>query len=130
MVRSESIVAVCCENSALKAAESLGEHPVMNSVQVVKVPCSGNVGVGFILKCFEKGCAGVLILGCPLDSCKYITGNRRAQKRVAAAKRALREAGVREDRVNIEFVSSLDAHRFQQAIEEMRTSFLAGREEA
>ena len=129
MVRSESIVAVCCQNSALKVAESLGKHPVMKSVQVVKVPCSGNVEVGFILKCLEKGCAGVLVLGCPLDNCQYITGNCRAQKRVAAAKQALWEAGVRENRVDVKFISSLDAHTFRQAIHEMRKSLLAGRED-
>ncbi|MBA7681084.1 hypothetical protein ES703_89412 [subsurface metagenome] len=107
----KKIVAFCCENSSYKAAESIRTSSLMKAVEVVKLPCAGKVEIGQILKCLENGVERVLVLGCPIDNCKYITGNCRALKRVNAARQALKDAGIEEEKVRIELVSSLDTHK-------------------
>ena len=122
MANKDKIVVFCCENTALKAVDSMGKVEIMNSVEIIKLPCSGKIEIGLILKCFENGSAGVLVLGCPLDNCKFIKGNYRALKRIDMVKKALREAGISEDRVKIDFISSVDSHKVTDIIEEMKAS--------
>ncbi len=115
------LVIYCCENSAMKAVSAAG---ALDSVDIIKLPCSGRVEAGLILKSFEKGYGGVVVLGCPLDNCTFIRGNYRARKRVSVVKKSLREAGINENRVKIDFVSSVDTHKVIAIVEEMKAFIL------
>lgn len=122
MADKDKIILFCCENSALKAVDNMGTADILKSADIVRLPCSGKAEVGLILKSFENGYGGVVILGCPLDNCKFIKGNYRAKKRIANVKRALQEAGINENRVTIDFVSSVDAHKVARILEEMKAA--------
>jgi coenzyme F420-reducing hydrogenase delta subunit len=116
----KKIVAFCCENSALKAAEALGDPATIDAVELVRLPCTGKAETGLLLACLERGHPGVLVLGCPADNCKFLVGSTRAGKRVQATRRILKEAGLSEERVRMDFVSSVDAHRLGRIVREMR----------
>ncbi len=118
MEENNTIVVFCCENSAYKAASALEDTSVLADVKLVPLPCSGKIEIGLVLKCFEQDYAGVLILGCPIDNCNYLKGNLRARKRVEMIKQALRNAGYDENRVKMEFISSLDSHKFRHELHE------------
>ena len=122
MTRKKTIIAFCCENSAYKAAEPILGASFMKSVEVVKLTCAGKVQVSEILKCFENGAENVLILGCPIDNCQYLKGNIRAQKRVNVARQALKDAGIDENRLKIEFISSLDRHKLAEIIKKIEAA--------
>ena len=115
----KKIVAFCCENSALEAAEGACDVSMRETVEIVRVPCSGKVEIGLVLKCLENGSPGVLVLGCPMDSCKYLQGSTRARKRIDAVKKILRDAGVDENRVHMDFLSSVDSHKLIRIVREM-----------
>jgi coenzyme F420-reducing hydrogenase delta subunit len=123
----KKIVAFCCENSSYKAAEAVAESAVLDLVDVVRLPCSGKIEIGMVLKCLEKDHPGVLILSCPLDNCKYITGNLRAKKRVEMVKKALQNAGIDENRVHMDFISSVDTYKFVTIVKEMNDRLLKDR---
>ena len=116
----KKIVAFCCENSALKAAEALSDPAVLEGVEVVRLPCSGKAETGLLLECLEQGHPGVLVLGCPEDNCKFLIGSTRARKRVEMTRKLLKEAGLSEERVHMDFISSVDAHRLARILREMR----------
>ena len=115
----KKIVAFCCENSALKAAEALSDPSVLEAVELVRLPCTGKAETGLLLQCLEKGHPGVLVLGCPEDNCKFLVGSTRARKRVQLTRKLLKEAGLSEERVRMDFVSSVDAHRLARIVREM-----------
>lgn len=114
------IVAFCCENSSYKAASAVRDTSILNLVEIVRLPCTGKIEVGLILKCLENNHPGVLILGCPVDNCEFIKGNVRAAKRVEVAKKALRDAGIDEHKVHMDYVSSVDTFKFKKIVQEMR----------
>ena len=119
----KKIVAFCCENSALKAAEALGGPEALlalAAVELVRLPCTGKSETGLLLECLEKGHPGVLVLGCPADNCKFLIGSTRAGKRVQMTRRILKEAGLSEERVRMDFVSSVDSHRLARIVGDMR----------
>ena len=101
MDATEKIAVYCCENSGILAAGSVSDHTVMNSVEIIKIPCSGKSEVGLILKTLEKGYAGVLIIGCPKDNCKFIRGSHRASMRVESAKEMLTKIGLNPESVRM-----------------------------
>ena len=116
----KKIVAFCCENSALKAAEALSDPAVLEAVELVRLPCTGKTEVGLVLKCLEEGHPGVLVLGCPVDNCKFLIGSTRARKRLEYARGLLKAAGLAEERLHMDFVSSVDSHRLARIVGDMR----------
>jgi F420-non-reducing hydrogenase iron-sulfur subunit len=121
------IVAFCCENSALKAAERVEDAAVLEAVEIVRLPCTGKAEIGLLLQCLEEGHPGVLVLGCPVDNCKYLIGSTRARKRVAMTRRILKEAGLDEERVRMDYLSSVDTHKFERIVREMQARLAAGK---
>ena len=115
----KKIIAYACENSGYLAAEAVTDESVIDLVDIIRVPCSGRVEIGMILKCLEKDHPGVLILGCPLDNCKYLKGSVRAKKRIEMAKKALRDAGINENKIHMDFISSVDSNKFTVVVREM-----------
>jgi len=118
MEASEKLVVFCCENSAYKAAEAVEDVSLFAQIEIVRLPCSGKIEIGLVLKCFENDHPGVLILACPIDNCKYLKGNLRARKRVEMIKQALRNAGYEENLVRMDFLSSVDMHKFVKIAQE------------
>ncbi len=116
----KKIVVFCCENSACKAADAVEDVSLVESVDMVRLPCSGKIEIGLVLKCFENDHPGVLILACPVDNCKFLKGNLRSRKRVEIIKQALRNAGYDENRVRMDFLSSVDTHKFVRIVKEMK----------
>ena len=115
----KKILAFCCENSSYKAAAAVEDADVLEAVEIVRLPCSGKIEIGMLLKGLEDGYPGVLVLGCPVDNCKYLQGNTRARKRVRRLQATLKEAGIPEQLVHIDFLSSVDSHKFAEIVREM-----------
>ncbi len=117
--QQQRIVAFCCENSALQACEAAAEDGFAELVDIVGLPCSGKAEIGLVLQVLERGRPGVLILGCPRDNCKFLRGNLRAEKRTQRIRQILRETGYGEERVRMDFLSSVDSHRFGEMVRAM-----------
>ena len=115
----DKIAVYCCENSGLLAAGSVSDRKILDSIEIMKLPCSGKTEMGLILKTLEKGYAGVMIVGCPKDNCQFIRGSHRASKRVASTKEMLTAIGLDPERVRMEFLSSVDSYKFENAVKEM-----------
>lgn len=115
----EKIAVYCCENSGLLASRSVMDQEIMESVEIIKLPCSGKCEMDLILKTLEKGYAGVMIVGCPKDNCQFIRGSHRASKRVEATQKILGDIGLNPERVRMEFLSSVDSYKFVSAVKVM-----------
>jgi len=116
MSKKPRIVALCCENSGWKAAETLQRDQDVKRVTFVKVPCAGRVEAGQILKHIEDGADAVLVAACPMDNCKYLDGNRRLVRRMLVVRKALKEVGLDEHCVHVELMSSVDSHKLKDAL--------------
>jgi len=89
------------------------------NVKIVKVPCTGRVDVLLILRAFESGVDGIYLAGCMEGDCHFLTGNLRAKKRVAFAKRILQDAGIGKDRLEMYNMSAAMGPRFAEVAREM-----------
>jgi len=119
--RTPRIVAFCCEHSASKCLYEAVSNGARfdGGVMFYPVECSGRVDAIHILKAFEQGADGVLVLGCFEDACNFVSGNVRASKRVEYLKAQLKDAGLDPDRLSMVNVSPATPARFLRAIDEM-----------
>jgi len=71
--------------------------------------CSGRVDLDFILRAFSNGQDGVLIGGCRLNECNYIThGNYDALSNTHLCKKIMGHIGLDPERLRIAFMSGAD----------------------
>jgi coenzyme F420-reducing hydrogenase delta subunit len=78
-------------------------------MRLIRVMCSGRVDLEHMLRAFSKGADAVLVGGCLLNECNYIThGNYDALGNVLMFKKIMEHIGLNPDRLRIEFMSSGD----------------------
>ena len=120
-----NIVAFLCNWCGYAGADLAGvsrfQYPT--SVKIIRVMCSGRVDPVFILKALENGADGVLVCGCHIGDCHYLTGNLKAEKRVETTKRLLETIGINPDRLRLEWVSASEGGKFAALVKEF-TEFL------
>jgi F420-non-reducing hydrogenase iron-sulfur subunit len=69
--------------------------------------CSGRVDLAFVLRAFSNGMDGVLIGGCRLNECNYLTqGNYHALRMVLICRKIMERLGLKPERLGIEFMSA------------------------
>jgi len=81
--------------------------------------CTGRIDPQFVLKAFQSGADGVLILGCHPGDCHYKEGNYKALRRFHLLKNMLQQFGIDEGRFRLDWVSASEGEKFVQVIEDM-----------
>lgn len=89
-----------------------------SNLRAVRLPCSGRVAPELILKAFDQGADGVLILGCHIGECHYDNGNHRTAKRIPVLKALLNFAGLEPERLRLDWVSASEGERFARLVAE------------
>ena len=88
--------------------------------------CSGRVDLEYVLRAFSNGMDGVLIGGCRLNECNYIThGNYDALNMVLLCRRIMEHIGLNPDRLRIEFMSSADGNLFAEVMSQFGSTVKA-----
>ena len=85
-------------------------------IQTIKMACSSMVKDVFLLRAFEAGADGVVVLVCPEGQCRYLEGNIRAKKRVERVKNLLDEIGLDGRRLSLGNMASGDNTAANQTI--------------
>ena len=114
------IIAFCCNWCSYAGADLAGVSrlPIPSDFQVIRVMCSARVSPEWIIKALADGIDGVMVLGCHIGDCHYISGNHRAAKRFALLKEMLGYVGVHPDRVLMDWVSASEGTKFQSLVTE------------
>ena len=86
-------------------------------IRTVKMPCSSMVKDVFLLRAFEAGADGVIVLVCPERQCRYLEGSIRAKKRVAWVQNLLDEIGLDGRRLSLGNMAAGDHAAANQAME-------------
>jgi heterodisulfide reductase subunit A len=74
------VLVFACEWSGYAAAELAGAQKLSYppNVRIIRLDCAGRLQPGLVLKAFELGAAGVLVLGCEPKLCHYERGSEQA----------------------------------------------------
>jgi NADPH-dependent glutamate synthase beta subunit-like oxidoreductase/coenzyme F420-reducing hydrogenase delta subunit/ferredoxin len=99
------IVGFACNWSAYPLLEGDGLQLSAN-LNVIRVMCLGSVNPGVVLRAFELGADGVLMLGCSPEKCHYSFGNRVAETQLEMTKKLMYTLGIERERLRLEVISS------------------------
>jgi len=86
--------------------------------ETVGVMCIGRVTGGDVLRAFERGAAGVLIIGCGHDDCHYGFGCQTAVENVRRISDMLSLLGVNPDRLRILHAPAQDGPGLRDSVED------------
>jgi F420-non-reducing hydrogenase iron-sulfur subunit len=115
------IVAFLCNWCSYAGADLAGTSRIKYppNVRPIRVMCSGRVEPTFVLKAFASGADGVLICGCHPGDCHYMEGNYKTARRIPLLKKMLKQLGIEEERVRLEWVSAAEGARFATLVKDM-----------
>lgn len=108
------IVAFLCSWCSYTGADTAGIARLKSPANLlaIRVPCSGRVSPELVMRAFDQGADGVLVLGCHIGECHYDTGNHRAAKRLPVLQALLSFAGLESERLRLDWVSASEGERF------------------
>ena len=93
------------------------KYPASN--RVVRTMCSARVSEDMVLEAFRCGAPVVLVSGCHYADCHYISANRETVKRVQRLWNKLEKAGVRPERLQLEWISAAEGQKFAKVMKQM-----------
>jgi heterodisulfide reductase subunit A len=125
-----TIVTFACNWCSYAGADTAGVARMAYPphANIIRTMCSGRVNPAFIWYAFRKGAPVVLVSGCHYVDCHYIDANRSTTRRMDGLWDGLEKAGIRPDRLLLEWCSAAEGARWQtimQAAEEKRQSVTA-----
>ncbi|NOR16747.1 hydrogenase iron-sulfur subunit [candidate division WOR-3 bacterium] len=107
----------CSYEGADKAGGARMNYPA--NIRIVRVMCSGRVDPELVIQALKEGASGVLILGCHPGDCHYKKGNYKALRRAYLLKKTLKQLGIEEERVRLDWVAAGEGERFAEIANEM-----------
>lgn len=120
MNREPKIIAFLCHWCSYTGADLAGTSRIKYSpnARVIRVMCSGRIDTAFVLKAIREGADGVLICGCHPGDCHYQVGNEKAQRRYIMLKQMIRQFGIEEERIRLEWISASEGDQFAKLVNE------------
>ena len=121
--RALKIYLFYCSNSLdAKELSQCRDELKDHQLKIIGLPCSGKVDVPYLVKAFETGADGVVIVTCELGQCRHLEGNMRAEKRAEAVDSLLEEIGTGTGRIAAIHIRE---GRIEQTIDKIK-KFCAG----
>jgi coenzyme F420-reducing hydrogenase delta subunit len=118
------VIVLTCNWNAYSGLEAAGkkQQSYPPAVHPLRVTCLGQISPGIILKAFQKGADGVLMLGCPPRECHYGFGNARAEEVYAESQDLLTMLGYQEEQLQLAWLEADDGDGFVETVQD----FIAG----
>ncbi len=112
------IIGFLCNWCSYTGADLAGVSRIKSApnVRIVRTMCSGRVDPAFVLKAFQLGADGVVVMGCHLGDCHYQEGNYKTIRRIPVLKRLVEQFGIDRRRLRLEWVSASEGDRFAEVV--------------
>lgn len=114
------IIGIFCNWCTYAAADLAGVSRMQYApnLRIIRVMCSGRIHPEFILWAFKNGADGVLIGGCHPGDCHYIEGNYKNLRRYLLLKKLIKQFGIEEERLRLEWISASEADKLVRVVNE------------
>jgi F420-non-reducing hydrogenase iron-sulfur subunit len=112
------VIIFTCNWNAHQSLQEAGKQRLSYppGVRPLKVDCLGQLGSSVILKAFEKGADGVMLIGCSPEECHYEFGSRRAAELFQEVRKLASLLGFREEQLEFHQVHAGEGERLIEAV--------------
>jgi len=84
----------------------------------IRFMCSSRLDPEHILWAFQQGADGVFVGGCHPGDCHYQDGNYKTLRRMELFRRVLKQFGLNDRRLRLEWISAAEGKRFAEVMDE------------
>lgn len=115
------VVCFACNWCSYAGADSAGVARLAYppNVRLIRTMCSGRVDEKFVWQAFAAGAPVVLVSGCHFGDCHYIDANHWTKRRIEKVLKKMEKWGLRNERLQLEWISAAEALRFSQVMARM-----------
>jgi len=115
-----NIIGFLCNWCSYAGADLAGVSRIQypTNLRVIKVMCSGRVEPGMVLSLLEAGADGVMVTGCHIGDCHYITGNLQTKRKYRLLERLVAKTGLGPQRIRLEWNSAAEGQHFADLVKE------------
>jgi len=89
------------------------------NVRIIRLMCSARIDPLYVLEAFRHNADGVLMSGCHIGDCHYISANLMTEKRFFALKDYLEALGVDHERLQLAWISAAEGEKWAQAVKDI-----------
>ena len=116
-----NIIAFACDKWGYAAADLTGttRKTYSTDVHLIRVRCTGRVGIHLIMDCFVNGADGVAIISWQEGECEFGNGNLVTYDHIKMLKKIFKHLGISEKRVNQYFCSAADVEKFISSVKDI-----------
>jgi heterodisulfide reductase subunit A2 len=116
----DKVVTFACNWCSYAGADTagVGRMSYPPNARIIRTMCSGRVNPEFVWYAFKKGAPVVLVSGCHYVDCHYIDANRSTVRRLDGLWDGLEKAGLRSERLLLEWCSAAEGGRWQTIMKE------------
>jgi coenzyme F420-reducing hydrogenase delta subunit len=120
MTALSTIVVFACNWDGLSCVETAAQKRMTfpSKVKIVRVSCLSRVHTGLMLKAFELGADGVMLLGCDTRNCHFGIEEELINQNVSKASRIMGLLGLKRERLNLVRLQHGDAAGFIKRLNE------------
>ena len=119
--KDRKIIAFGCEKWGYSAADLTGttRKSYSTNFHLIRVRCTGRVGIHLIMECFINGADGVAIISWKEGECEFGNGNMNTFEHVKFLKRLFKHLGLAEERIQQYFCSAAEVEKFIKSVEDI-----------
>ena len=114
------ILGFACNWCGYAAADQAGMSKIQypTNIKLLRVMCLGRVDPYLVTRAFLKGFDGVMLIGCHIGECHYVSGNKNAVLVVERIKEVLDTVGLGKERLRLDEASAGEAPKFAAVVKE------------
>jgi len=115
------LVVFACNWCSYAGADLAGVTRIQypHNTRIVRVMCSGMVHPNLVIDALTNGADGVVMAGCHLGDCHYLSGNEKAQTRAENIELMLEDFGIEPERFSLEWISASEGVKFAETVTKM-----------
>jgi coenzyme F420-reducing hydrogenase delta subunit len=100
-MKEVKLLGICCNWSpfACYNAAGMAQMKMPDNFRLIRVMCIGRINQALILRAFEYGADGVILLECKDEDCRYGPGPEVGHENIKRVRRLLHLLGIRQERL-------------------------------
>ena len=120
-VKDRNIIAFGCDKWGYSVADLTGtmRKSYSSTFHLIRVRCTGRIGIHLIMECFLNGADGVAIISWKEGECEFGKGNLNTYEHVKFLKMLFKHIGLSEDRIQQYFCSAAEVENFLNSVEDI-----------
>jgi len=114
----EKVLTFACNFCSYGGSDTAGVARLSQktNARVIRTMCSGRVSTRFVFEAFSQGAGAVLVTGCHIGDCHYVSANHQTEQRFSKMGRQLKRMGISPERFHLEWISASEGEKWQKTI--------------